>query len=247
MKSSKLKRMGNLIREGKFCKEMIAHTKHKFEKRQEKLIPAVPITDIVSAGVKPNILDSSEVDDDGNVTPLELESICKVINHYRPKSMLEIGTFDGMTTLHLSMNADDDAEIYTLDLPREKINETALRVKTGEKTFIDKDTPGRQFLKREEHAKRITQLLGDSAAFDFSFYESKLDFVFVDGSHSYEYVYNDTEVALKLMRDGKGIIMWHDYGWREVVQALNEIYTENEVLKNAKNIENTSLVFLKLG
>ena len=60
------------------------------------------------------------------------------------------------------------------------------------------------------------------------------------------YVYNDTEVALKLMRDGKGIIMWHDYGWREVVQALNEIYTENEVLKNAKNIENTSLVFLKL-
>jgi hypothetical protein len=59
-------------------------------------------------------------------------------------------------------------------------------------------------------------------------------------------VYNDTEVALKLMRDGKGIIMWHDYGWREVVQALNEIYTENEVLKNAKNIENTSLVFLKL-
>jgi hypothetical protein len=49
------------------------------------------------------------------------------------------------------------------------------------------------------------------------------------------------------MRDGKGIIMWHDYGWREVVQALNEIYTENEVLKNAKNIENTSLVFLKLG
>ena len=161
--------------------------------------------------------------------------------------MLEIGTFDGMTTLHLSMNADDYAKIYTLDLPREKINQTALRVKTGEKTFIDKDTPGRQFLKREEHAKRITQLLGDSAAFDFSFYESKLDFVFVDGSHSYEYVYNDTEVALKLMRDGKGIIMWHDYGWREVVQALNEIYTENEVLKNAKNIENTSLVFLKLG
>ena len=50
-----------------------------------------------------------------------------------------------MTTLHLSMNADDDAEIYTLDLPREKINETALRVKTGEKTFIDKDTPGRRF------------------------------------------------------------------------------------------------------
>ncbi|GIT08412.1 MAG: hypothetical protein CM1200mP30_20420 [Pseudomonadota bacterium] len=246
MKSSKLKRMGHLIREGNFWSETISHNKHKFEKRQEKLIPAVPITDIVPSEVKPNILDSTEIEDDGNVTPLELETVCKVINHYRPKSMLEIGTFDGMTTLHMSMNGDEDAEIYTIDLPRTKINETALRVKTGEKTFIDKDTPGRLFLKREEHANKITQLLGDSAAFDFSPYESKLDFVFVDGSHSYEYVYNDTEVALKLMRDGKGIIMWHDYGWREVVRALNEIYKENEVFKNAKNIENTSLVFLKL-
>ena len=185
MKSSKLKRMGHLIREGNFWSETISHNKHKFEKRQEKLIPAVPITDIVPSEVKPNILDSTEIEDDGNVTPLELETVCKVINHYRPKSMLEIGTFDGMTTLHMSMNGDEDAEIYTIDLPRTKINETALRVKTGEKTFIDKDTPGRLFLKREEHANKITQLLGDSAAFDFSPYESKLDFVFVDGSHSY--------------------------------------------------------------
>ena len=85
MKSSKLKRMGHLIREGNFWSETISHNKHKFEKRQEKLIPAVPITDIVPSEVKPNILDSTEIEDDGNVTPLELETVCKVINHYRPK------------------------------------------------------------------------------------------------------------------------------------------------------------------
>ena len=50
-------------------------------------------------------------------------------------------------------------------------------------------------------------------------------------------MYNDTEVALKLIWDGKGIISGTT-GWREVVQALNEIYTFRSPEK-PKNIENT--------
>ena len=41
-----------------------------------------------------------------------------------------------------------------------------------------------------------------------------MDFIFVDGSHSYDYVLNDSRKALSLLRGGKGIILWHDYpGW----------------------------------
>ena len=69
-----------------------------------------------------------------------------------------------------------------------------------------------------------------------------MDFVFVDGSHSYEYVLNDTRVALNLLNNSKGIIMWHDYGWREVVRALNELYMNDPKLNNLKHIADTSLV-----
>lgn len=36
-----------------------------------------------------------------------------------------------------------------------------------------------------------------------------MDFVFVDGFHCYEYVKNDTEKGLEMLRPG-GIIAWHD-------------------------------------
>ena len=36
-----------------------------------------------------------------------------------------------------------------------------------------------------------------------------MDLVFVDGAHSYDYVKNDTEKGLEMLRPG-GVIAWHD-------------------------------------
>ena len=49
--------------------------------------------------------------------------------------------------------------------------------------------------------KQITQLYGDSANFDFSPYAGRMGLVFVDGSHSYDYVLQDTASALRLASD----------------------------------------------
>ena len=72
---------------------------------------------------------------------------------------------------------------------------------------------------------KITQLFGDSKSFDAAPYAGQCDLVFVDGSHAYSYVKNDTEKALAMTRPG-GVILWHDYrGPRRtkgVYQALNE-------------------------
>ena len=62
----------------------------------------------------------------------------------------------------------------------------------------------------DEH--KITQLLGDSATFNFSDYLKRMDLVFVDGSHAIEYVRSDTENAFKMICSGAGVIIWHDYG-----------------------------------
>jgi hypothetical protein len=74
-----------------------------------------------------------------------------------------------------------------------------------------------------------------------------MDLVFIDGSHTYDYVISDTMTAMKLLRHKKGVIIWHDYGWYEVIKALNEFYTEGGIYAEMKNIEGTSLAFLKIN
>jgi predicted O-methyltransferase YrrM len=192
--------------------------------------------------VDETILDSPNANHDGNVSPRELRTICKLIRHFKPANLFEIGTFEGHTTAHMAANAPKTSRIFTLDLPAREIDHTALRIKTSDSTFILKEQSGREFVSDEGLANKITQLYGDSANFDFTDYDNKMDFVFVDGSHSYEYAKNDTKVALKLLRNTKGIIIWHDYGWREVVRALNELYLELPSMGSARHIKDTSLV-----
>jgi hypothetical protein len=62
-----------------------------------------------------------------------------------------------------------------------------------------------------QQASKITRLSGDSATFDFTPYYGKVDFFFIDGAHSYEYVRSDTLNALKCCHSGS-VMAWHDYG-----------------------------------
>jgi predicted O-methyltransferase YrrM len=174
----------------------------------------------------------------------ELMSINRAISFHKPLNLFEIGTFNGRTTLNMAANCSKKSRVYTLDLPRSNINSTKLHLDPSDKLFIDKEIIGLNYL-RTAYKKKIIQLYGDSATFDFSHFNNKMDFVFIDGSHSYEYLLNDSKKALSLLRDGKGIIMWHDYGsWIGVTKALNELYSKDENFKNLKHIQGTSLAYL---
>jgi hypothetical protein len=82
--------------------------------------------------------------------------------------IIEIGTFDGRTTLNFAVNAPSQIRIFTLDLPPDATPKFDLAA--GERTYIDKPCSGRHFANpRAEYAAaaaRITQLYGDPAAFD---------------------------------------------------------------------------------
>jgi hypothetical protein len=75
-------------------------------------------------------------------------------------------------------------------------------------------------------AHRVTQLYGDSKAFDETPHVAKYDVVFVDGSHAYSYVLSDAAKAMKMVRPG-GIVLWHDYQGPntagDVFKALNHL------------------------
>lgn len=65
------------------------------------------------------------------------------------------------------------------------------------------------------------------------FKPNSIDFVFIDGSHEYEYVYEDIVEWTKIVRTG-GIVCGHDYVENEnrkygVIEAVNQYVEENKI------------------
>ena len=96
--------------------------------------------------------------------------------------IIEIGTFDGRTTLNLAINSKPHLDVFTLDLPPDVTPKFALA--QGESAFVQKLRSGRHFLEVPAEwagpAGRITQLFGDSATFDWSVHLGRAGLVFVD-------------------------------------------------------------------
>jgi hypothetical protein len=179
---------------------------------------------------------------DGNVNLAELAILAQAAAGVPPGSLVvEIGTFDGRTTLNLAVNAGE-ASVFTLDLPPDE--RAAFALAPGERQYVDKPRPGARFRAArppwQAAARRITQLLGDSATFDWSAYRGRAGLVFVDGSHAYEYVRQDSETAMALVAAG-GTVLWHDYGrWEGVSRSLDELEAERQL--GLRHIAGTSLV-----
>lgn len=205
------------------------------------IIPKIELSALWPDEISVKILEPDAKD--GNVSLGELIVISQLIKLRNPLKIFEIGTFDGRTALNMALNSSPQTAIYTLDLAPGEAAESSTG---GDKKFIGKVETGFRF-KGKEASKKINQLLGDSAKFDFAPYQNSMDFVFVDGSHAYEYVLKDSESALKIIKPG-GIILFHDYNtsWPGVTKALNELYQNDSRFKNLKHISGTSLVILSL-
>lgn len=127
----------------------------------------------------------------------------------KPKRILEIGTFQGITTYNMALNAPEDAHLWTLDMPYESDGTTALRHEAHDtRLIVDAEKRNRRFLNTPVEYK-IKQLFGDSATFDFA-PNAPFDFALIDGGHSYEYVRSDTERILPLLRK-PATLVWDDY------------------------------------
>jgi predicted O-methyltransferase YrrM len=104
------------------------------------------------------------------------------------------------------LNLPPDSTICTLDLPDESLNtqfatdpeDAAIAVETGKGSLVP-----------AELRPRIQFLKCDSAKFDETPFLGKMDFVFVDGAHNFDYVKSDSEKGWRMLRSG-GIIAWHD-------------------------------------
>lgn len=216
-------------------------------KGPEPCIPSTGVEDLIGEEAEARVVAPDGVD--GNVSGYELLLIGALARRVGKSACFEIGTFDGRTTLNLAANTPSECHIYTLDLPASGMGDTGLQIAQADAKYIDKPGSGARF-RESLYATRITQLLGDSARFDFGPYEGKCDLVFVDGAHSYDYVKSDTEVALRLLKPDGGVILWHDYAspwWPGVTRALNELYADRPEFQSMRHIKGTTLVVWEKG
>lgn len=170
---------------------------------------------------------------DGDMPLSEIAIVARLVRSRQPRTIFEIGTFEGGTTLQMAANCK--ADIFTLDLDPER---PETRVVMDETIDVYPHVPGCR-LAHTPYAPRITQLFGDSQRFDVSPYEGRMDLVFVDACHHYEWVKCDSENALKMVAPG-GLILWHDYADYApgVIRVLNELGSSLPL----KHIADTSLV-----
>jgi predicted O-methyltransferase YrrM len=127
--------------------------------------------------------------------------------------LVELGTFRGRSALFWSL-VNPDISVVTIDaslgdpgyiVPGTKIDPRALQPNV---TFIESTF--------DEASKKINR---------------KIDFLFIDGNHSYESVARDISVWAGKVKRG-GYILFHDYipAWPGVMKAVDEIKDNYKVI-----------------
>ena len=176
---------------------------------------------------------------EGHVSILELLILSAFASKLNEtQNVLEIGTFDGITSLNCTLNAKY-SKVYNLDLP---LDHSLDELQDKEYLDFDKDLINSDN-RRSDILKNITnviKLYGDSTKFDFS--KSDYSMAFIDGGHDYRTVKSDTENILKYINK-PGSVFWHDYDvTNDVGHYLLNISDECDI----KWIKNTRLCYLKV-
>lgn len=224
--------------------ELDHHFGYRHESREPEDLPVIELARLTPAD---SLIDLRAIDAvDGNVSEKELIAICRIVRAMTPGRLFEFGTFDGRTTLNLAVNAGRAATVHTLDLPRSAVADSAAPLHRHEARYADKAASGERY-RGSDVDSQIVQLHGDSGTFDLTPYYGRTDFVFVDASHTFEYVVNDSLHALAMLGESGGTIVWHDYGrWDGVTAALNALRKKHTAFRTLARLEGTTLAVLRV-
>jgi hypothetical protein len=146
----------------------------------------------------------------------------------KAQHIFEFGTCTGKTTYLVARNSPPDARVTTLTLAPDRTGDYVQEAGDNRKNVRAalRESKLTHFLYNGTAVEpKVTQLFGDSKAFDETPFAGACDLIFVDGSHAYSYVMSDSKKALRMVKPG-GVILWHDYVGPEeegVFRGLNEL------------------------
>jgi predicted O-methyltransferase YrrM len=159
--------------------------------------------------------------------------LCAIERYFKARTVLEIGTSDGGTTLALAANLEDGGTVTTLDLPPDfdiARDRSSLAFPNERINVTSRIQLSRQF-RSHPLSSRIHQVFGDSAKIDWNTLGGPFDLIFIDGCHTSAYVESDTANALRNLAT-PGVVVWHDYGlYRDVSAAVDSVAGSSEDLR----------------
>jgi predicted O-methyltransferase YrrM len=133
----------------------------------------------------------------------EIAKLLEIVAELRPKIVLEIGTEGGGTLFLFTRIADPEAKIISIDLPGGPFGGGYPKWKIPLYLSFSKCSQKLHLIRRSSHElQTLEEVKGILGA-------EKVDFLFIDGDHSYEGVRKDFEMYSHLVGKG-GIIAFHD-------------------------------------
>lgn len=133
----------------------------------------------------------------------EIEGLAKLIQAAAPQRSLEIGTNYGGTLFLLCTLSPPGAQLISVDLPAGQFGGGYPRRKIPLYRMFPRNGQHLQLIRGDSHA------LETMARVERALAGEKLDYLFIDGDHSYEGVKRDFEMYSPLVRSG-GMIAFHD-------------------------------------
>jgi predicted O-methyltransferase YrrM len=128
--------------------------------------------------------------------PREIAGLLRIVEGLAPSRMIEIGSYRGGTVFLFARYCQPDARILSLDW----------RYRPGRKGAIPRFAAPGQTIQCVEGDSHSTAVRDKAAEY---FHGELVDFLFIDGDHSYQGVKADFEMYSPMVRPG-GVIAFHD-------------------------------------
>ena len=151
----------------------------------------------------------------------EILELLEILDDIKPKVVLEIGTANGGTLFLFSHIASRDATIISIDLPAGMFGGGYPTWKNPLYKSFALSNQKIHLIRADSHSQstleRVKSILDGK----------EIDFLFIDGDHTYEGVKKDLKMCSPLVKNG-GIIAFHDIvpGPKENVGGVPEFWQE---------------------
>lgn len=151
-----------------------------------------------------------------------------MIERFDNANFVEIGAWKGKSACYMGERLKDTGKNirYTVvdnfkGSPTEKVHLQDKEIVNGTlyETFLKNIRPLRAFIGViRDNSEDVPQHLSDST----------IDFLFIDGDHTYEAVKRDIKLWLPKVKKG-GVISGHDYDLESVKRAVDEIFPDRKI------------------
>ena len=181
-----------------------------------------------------------------NIRPLQVKQeileLLKILIEMRPKIVLEIGTANGGTLFLLSRVAAPKAKIISVDLPGGPFGGGYPEWRIPLYRSFARDGQEIHFIRANSHSPDTVRQV------DKILVNRKVDFIFVDGDHTYEGVKEDFETYAPYVKNF-GIVAFHDIienSFDEIWQVhrfweeIKQEYKHKEIISEIRTFDRIS-------